>query len=82
MPCKRTDLPGGGFVIACTRGQRSKPCVACGRPALLLCDGPPPEGVAWKTCSAPICAGCAQHVGPDRDLCPAHRTPTTAPGEV
>lgn len=64
-------------VVACTRGPvpRTRECQAqlpdgrpCGASAPLLCDGQKPGG---GTCDLPICRKHAQHVGRDRDLCPA-----------
>jgi hypothetical protein len=83
MPCNhfRYTMPNGETVIgfACTRGSirhdhRALPCVVCGKPHAVLCDGNPG---AWPniitrsgTCSAPLCREHAYHVAPDKDYCP------------
>lgn len=66
------DADGRVIGIACSRIRRGpKPlCSVCRKsPGTQLCDGPKPNG-ASKTCDAPLCRACAEHVGPDRDLCP------------
>ncbi len=70
MPCDPVRTPGGGIAIVCSRGRR-KPCVVCGAPSPLLCDGPAPAGSKRKTCDAALCRAHAKHVGPNRDLCPS-----------
>lgn len=71
MTCDHVRLPGGGTAIVCSRSRRPRQKCKCGQPATLLCD--------WKvkarksgTCDAPICATCAEEVGPDKHLCPDH----------
>ena len=61
-------LPGGGWMILCSRGQVKTWCVHCHRPAPLLCDGPPRRASA-TTCDRPICSGCATKISDDRHLC-------------
>ncbi len=75
MRCDYVPLPNGQFAIACSSGRkRPRPCSKCGRPSSKLCDWkkPYPNGERPSTCDAPICVDCGTHVGPDRDLCPAH----------
>ena len=78
--CERVELPSGGFAIVC-RGhgdrRRRAPCVACGAGVEALCDHRNRDG---RTCDAPLCRGCAHHVGKNRDYCPAHKRfyPVTA----
>lgn len=67
MPCDRVRLPGGGTAIVCSSRKRKR--CECGRPATLLCDWKIGDG---KTCDAPICTICAEHVGPDKHLCRKH----------
>lgn len=74
MPCKTVQFKDGSTAIVCGRSNRPKPCVGCGKPATLLCDGIvsggyPPHAV--QTCDAPICVSCATHIRPNKDLCPA-----------
>jgi hypothetical protein len=70
IPFRFADGSGGGFV--CTRGGVYKSrCVYCGRPATLLCDGPPRKP-GDKTCDRAICKACATPDGPGRDLCRHH----------
>lgn len=71
MVCQRVTLPSGTAAIVCGPRQRKRKCVACGKPADLLCD--------WKvkakrsgTCDAPICARCSHVPAPNKDLCPEH----------
>ena len=68
MVCE-TVKTGDGYAIVCSRGRRKPPKCACGRPSTKLCDWPTANG---KTCDKPLCAGCAVHVGRDRDHCPDH----------
>lgn len=72
MPCQPISGPGGMTGFICSRGPRAKPCCICGKPSSRLCDFPLRGAKAGRTCDRPLCAGCAVHVGPDRDLCPAH----------
>ncbi len=53
-------LPDGGFVIACTRGERRRRCIACGGGAERLCDG----------CDKPVCSACAVGHTSEADFCP------------
>ena len=71
MTCTRIPI-GGGVAIVCTRGDRAKRCAGCGRPATKACDWKLHGPKTGKTCDAPVCDTCATHVGPDKDLCPAH----------
>ena len=70
MTCEFIQLPGGGTMIVCSRGRRSRPCAFCKATSSRLCDGPPPAKSRKKTCDKPLCATHATHDGPDRDLCP------------
>jgi hypothetical protein len=74
MPC-RTIVDGhGGFAIVCSRGQRAASCEepGCMAPGTQLCDYPLTGEKAGKTCDRRICRRHANHVGHDRDVCPAH----------
>lgn len=58
----KTGEEFGAFV--CTRGQRKRACVVCGRDADRLCDGKLaairyPRKSGSKTCDAPICSRCS-----------------------
>lgn len=67
-----------GHVIVCTRGGRSSggACVGCKRfaGALFLCDFPVLRDGFETTCDRRICATCKTRIGPDRDLCPTHKS--------
>jgi hypothetical protein len=67
---ERVKFPDGGTAIVCFSGGRwcSR---GCRRRATLRCDFPQP-GNKSSSCDAWLCAGCAVHVGPDRDYCPHH----------
>jgi hypothetical protein len=70
-------MPGGGFAIACSRGERHKlgKCRVCWhRQATLLCDGPSATA-RGKTCDTPLCRSCAKPGGPNVDYCPDHDAP-------
>ena len=76
MKCERLHDPKTGELIAivCSSGgrgyrERAHRC-ACRQVARLQCDWKLAVG---KTCDAWICAGCAQEVGPNKHLCPAHQ---------
>jgi hypothetical protein len=69
MICDRIQLPDGGVAIVCSTGTRKR--CSCGRRATLACDWKVPSRRSG-TCDAPICAGCAEHVADDKDLCPQH----------
>lgn len=71
-PCETLHLPGGGLVIASSRGRRRAFCVQCGRDADKLCDFPLTGAAKGRTCDRPVCSRCATRVGPNRDYCPAH----------
>jgi hypothetical protein len=78
--CAWIKMPGGGYAIVCGRGHRHElRYCRCGEPATLQCDHPEPArdrfkgGKRTKTCDAWICEACAQEIGPDRHLCPAHQ---------
>jgi len=76
MGCKKTDFPGGGFSIVCSRGQRVKKCESlpgCLNDSTKLCDFPTANG---KTCDRRICDVHAQSVGPDKDYCLTHAKET------
>jgi hypothetical protein len=69
-------MPDGKFAIVCTRGQKKKPCVVCGRPGEVLCDYPlsgAKTGAGQRpTCDRLICRRCAVRIRPDVDYCPTH----------
>jgi hypothetical protein len=72
MTCRPVTLPNGGRMIVCGRGGRAlkpKRC-RCGAEAEFLCDAPTPT--QQKTCDRPLCAKCANEIGPDRHLCWGH----------
>jgi hypothetical protein len=93
-PFEMDDGNGGklrGYI--CSRGGRAQKRCACGKPSTSLCDFPdrsvPQARIGRRrttpTCSAPLCADCAAHVGTDRDLCPTHMQMARAagaPGEL
>jgi hypothetical protein len=70
MPCEHVKLSGGGNAIVCTTSRRQK-CMACGKPANLLCDWKVPTRRSG-TCDKPICEACTHSPAPDKDLCPVH----------
>lgn len=74
MGCKTIDLGGGALAIVCSRGHKPRAlCEACkSEPHAVLCDYPLSGPKAGKTCDRKLCARCAVHAGPNRDLCPAH----------
>ena len=73
MPCRIANLPGGGYAIVCSRGERPKPCCICGRVGGKLCDYPLRGEKEGKTCYRPLCSKCTVHSAPhDIDLCPSH----------
>lgn len=76
-PCLVIALPGGGRAIVRTARRRCS-APGCAAEGTLLCDWPLRFG---KTCDAPVCRAHARHVGPDRDLCPAHRAQPWPPGQ-
>ncbi len=83
MPCDVKRDEKGITMIACSRGGRRALCNACGkRPHAVLCDYPLRGARAGQTCDAKVCGGCAVHVGPDRDYCPAHAKVAREAGEI
>jgi hypothetical protein len=61
MSCTPINLGNGAVGIVCT-GRNARRRCKCGRAATLLCDFPKParsEYSAQKTCSKPLCEGCA-----------------------
>jgi hypothetical protein len=70
MTCHFVSAGGVGAIV-CMRGGRKKRC-ACGRAATLLCDWKL-GAAAGRTCDRPVCAACAQGVGPDKHLCQEHQ---------
>lgn len=78
MPCNLKPLPGGGYAIACSRGQRPILCVTCGQRGNILCDYPVTRNGKPGTCDRPCCRQHAVSVGPDRDYCLAHANLTEA----
>jgi hypothetical protein len=68
-----TDDEGKVTVIMCSRGQRKRKCVSCGRfKATQLCDWKLSGKKAGKTCDRPLCPQCSVVPAPNKDLCPAH----------
>jgi hypothetical protein len=63
MKCTPIDLGNGVTGIVCSRGSRARErFCACGGAATKLCDFPKParsEYAMQKTCSKPLCDGCA-----------------------
>lgn len=73
MTCNTIDLGNGETAIVCSRGRKPRRCTVCNRNRIaVLCDFPLAGKKTGKTCSRGLCERCAVHVGPDRDLCPAH----------
>ncbi len=72
MPCNTVKLPGGGYAIVCSSGNRPKRCSVCGGPGGKLCDFPLMGRLAGKTCDRPLCAKCATSGGAEIDYCPPH----------
>ena len=72
MACEPITFLDGASGLLCSRskhpGSRTR-CCACGAMGSpVLCDGS--TAAPGKTCDAPLCRRCAEHIGPDRDLCP------------
>lgn len=84
MPCHPIKTESGIVAIVCTIRPRQRRCRWCKADAPLLCDGPHPSGRG--TCDAPMCSAHAQHIGPDRDLCPTcakqHRQASLFPSDA
>ncbi len=80
MPRVCETLPiqdNDGNVIGYARVQRMlrpRPCSSCKASTVhgVLCDAPVTRDGKKGTCDRFCCRACAQHVGRDRDLCPAH----------
>lgn len=72
MTCKTIDLGNGDYAIACSRGQRAKPCKFCGSAGTQLCDYPLRGKKEGQTCDARMCMRCAFELGPDLQYCPPH----------
>lgn len=74
--CGCAAMPGPtkvpSTVIICRGRPRNTRCQFCQRPSTKLCDFPLTGAQAGKTCDAPMCAGCAYHLGKDVDFCPPH----------
>lgn len=70
MACSVVTI-GGTAAIVCGPRRPRRRC-ACGHTATLLCDWKVP-GKRKRTCSRPMCAGCAANVAPGKDLCPDHQ---------
>ena len=77
MPCRVS-----GNVIICSRNERSKPCVSCGRPSSKLCDYPLRGANVGQTCDRAICVKCTVHQEPDFDFCPTHAAMLTPEGKL
>ena len=69
VACRTIKLPSGDYAIVCGL-PKPKRC-ACGSEASKLCDFPVRRrtGRRSKTCDAPLCKRCADHVEPDKDFC-------------
>lgn len=72
MTCTTVKL-GSNYAIVCSSAPRARTC-KCGKRSTKLCDwvigvG---RGQIAMTCDMDLCDGCATHVGPNKDLCPAH----------
>jgi hypothetical protein len=79
MPCVRVPQSDGSVAILCgpRRGAPRPTCSVCGvRPGTQQCDGEPTSmqrQAGLASCSVWLCKGCAWHVPPDVDYCPAHQ---------
>jgi len=71
MPCEIIKTPGGGYAIACRRGERRQQCHYCSKAAPYLCDffGP----ITKKICDRPICEDHREKISSDVDHCKLHR---------
>lgn len=82
MPEAPSGLAAGTFILCSRRGNiRARACGDCGLKTkdYVLCDGP--TKVPGRTCSKPVCRGCATHVGGmDIDFCRGHAA--LAPAKV
>lgn len=74
--CIHLRLADGTEVMACGSFPGAKACVVCGTFATRLCDHRNRDG---RTCDAPLCDEHTQRAGPNRDLCPLHRTKEIQP---
>ena len=73
MTCEPIRFPGGGGGFACSRGNQARGggrCYICDKPSTKLCDAPVEQG---RTCDRNICDRHATRVGPNLDVCPAHK---------
>ena len=69
MPCRFIRFPDGAAII-CGPKTRVKPCWACPRPGLFLCDGPSPTGKG--DCDRPLCTHHRTQAGAGVDYCYEH----------
>jgi hypothetical protein len=87
MICDLVNLPGFGKAFVCRSGHRRKPapCVVCGKASTALCDWrltseqehrrrPGKKPRKDPTCDAALCEEHRYRIGPNRDLCPEHRS--------
>jgi hypothetical protein len=74
MTCKRIDLPGGGFVIACSRTTLRPRCSVdgCRNASTKLCDFPLKGAKTGKTCDRRLCDAHAREQSVGVDFCPTH----------
>lgn len=75
MPCDVKWTPGGGYAIACSRGQRQPRCSSCGARASKLCDYRVERDGKPATCDRALCTRCAVRVpfgSRFLDYCPPH----------
>lgn len=81
--CDPLRLPDGTVAIVCgVRKKRPPPCVHCGQPSVVECDGPPLVGTRG-TCDRSLCRRCGIHVPPNFDFCKDHRLQAmTAAGQL
>jgi len=71
MPCAKLPWGDGSMIVCGSKVRPGPKCWVshCPTPAIKDCDWPLPDG---KTCDRPICNDHADHVGEDKDWCPAH----------
>jgi ribosomal protein L37E len=76
MPCEPLrDKDGKIMGFMCSRKkikEEKQKCYKCGSPATVLCDAPKGNNSFGKSCDIPMCRKCANHIGPDNDVCDHH----------
>lgn len=74
MGCETKQLPNGGFMIICRRGERPQKCSACSRPSVALCDYRVIRNGQASTCDSPMCEDHRHRVpgAPNTDWCEGH----------